>query len=101
MAKALLVAFCRMDSNGLKIALGKRISKIRNSQGLSQDKLCMMVGLGHTYLVDVENGRRNIGFENLCKIAGGLGVTVSELTDIDDFDRLVSGSHDVSSKQRL
>lgn len=87
-----------MDSNGLKIALGRRIAEIRNSQGLSQDKLCMMVGLGHTYLVDVENGRRNIGFENLCKIAGGLGVTVSELVDIDDFNRLVSAPQDDSGE---
>lgn len=41
----------------------------------------LMIGLGHTYLVDVENGRRNIGIENLCKIADGLDVKVSELVD--------------------
>lgn len=40
-----------------------------------------MIGVGHTYLVDVENGRRNIGIENLCRIADGLGIRVSELTN--------------------
>lgn len=39
-----------------------------------------MVGFSHSYLVDVESGRRNIGIENLCKIADGLGVKVSDLT---------------------
>lgn len=82
----MLVAFCFMDADVCKAKLGKRIAELRKSQGLSQDKLCMMIGLGHTYLVDVENGRRNIGFENLCKIADGLGVTVSELTDIGELE---------------
>ena len=38
-----------------------------------------MIGVGQTYLSDIENGRRNIGFENLCKIADGLGIEVFEL----------------------
>ncbi len=56
---------------------------------MSQDKLCMMIGLGHTYLVDVENGKRNIGFVNLCRIADGLGITVSQLVDIPELNELV------------
>lgn len=49
----------------------------------------MMMGLGHTYLVDVENGRLNIGFTNLCRIAEGLGITVSELVDIPELNQIV------------
>ncbi len=49
----------------------------------------MMIGLGHTYLVDVENGKRNIGFVNLCRIADGLGITVSQLVDIPELNELV------------
>lgn len=86
----LLVALCSMNTDDLKKILGRRIAEVRKSQGLSQDKLCLMIGFGHTYLVDVENGRRNIGFDNLCKIASGLGMTVSQLLDIDEFNRVSS-----------
>lgn len=78
-----------MDAEECKRLLGKRIAELRNAQGLSQDKLCMMMGLGHTYLVDVENGRLNIGFTNLCRIAEGLGITVSELVDIPELNQIV------------
>ncbi len=68
-----------MDINDRKKALGQRIRTLREGQGVSQRRLALMIGLGQTYLSDVENGRRNIGFENLCKIADGLGVEVGEL----------------------
>ncbi|WP_239443017.1 helix-turn-helix domain-containing protein [Gordonibacter sp. An230] len=61
--------------------LGQRIRNEREAQDISLRRFALMIGVGHTYLVDVENGRRNIGIENLCKIADGLGVKVSELTD--------------------
>lgn len=70
-----------MDMNERKIKLGKRIRLEREAQGISLRRFALMVGLGHTYLVDVENGRRNIGIENICKIADGLGVKVSTLVD--------------------
>lgn len=61
--------------------LGQRIRSEREAQDISLRRFALMIGVGHTYLVDVENGRRNIGIENLCKIADGLGVKVSDLTD--------------------
>lgn len=81
-----------MNKDTCNRLLGKRIAELRNAQGLSQDKLCMMMGLGHTYLVDIENGRINIGFFNLCKIADGLDITVSELVDIPELNQLLSTS---------
>ncbi len=76
-----------VDTAEHKAALGARIARLRKQQGLSQAKLCLMAGIGHAYLVDVEKGRRNVGFDNLCRIAAALGVTVSELTDIGDPSR--------------
>lgn len=69
-----------MDMNERKIKLGQRIRKEREAQDISLRRFALMIGVGHTYLVDVENGRRNIGIENLCRIADGLGIKVSELT---------------------
>ena len=73
-----------MDLGARKTLLGKRIRKARESQGISQRKFALMIGLGQTYLSDVENGQRNIGFENLCKIADGLGVSIGSLADADE-----------------
>lgn len=70
-----------MDINERKMKLGQRIRSEREAQDISLRRFALMIGVGHTYLVDVENGRRNIGIENLCKIADGLGIKVSELTD--------------------
>lgn len=70
-----------MDISERKMKLGQRIRSEREAQDISLRRFALMIGVGHTYLVDVENGRRNIGIENLCKIADGLGVKVSELTD--------------------
>lgn len=75
-----------MDIGARKEFLGKRIRETRELQGISQRKFALMVGLGQTYLSDVENARRNIGFENLCKIADGLGVSIGYLADVDEGD---------------
>ena len=73
-----------MDISARKILLGRNIRAEREYQGMSQRKFALMVGLGQTYLSDVENGQRNIGFENLCKIADGLGVSIGALTNFED-----------------
>lgn len=71
-----------------KKILGKRIRTQREAQGISLRKFGKMVGLGHTYLVDVEAGKRNIGFDNLCKIADGLGVDIGVLADNPSIDEI-------------
>lgn len=72
-----------MEIKDRKILLGKRIREIREGQGISQRRFALMIGLGQTYLSDVENGQRNIGFENLCKIADGLDVAIGDLADAE------------------
>ena len=59
--------------------LGARIVELRKAQNLSQRKFALMIGINRTYLIDVEHGRRNVAFDNLMKIANGLGVSISEL----------------------
>lgn len=70
-----------MDMNERKVKLGQIIRSKRQEQDISLRRFALMVGFSHSYLVDVENGRRNIGIENLFKIADGLGVDVSDLTE--------------------
>lgn len=59
--------------------LGKRIRKLRQQTGMSQEKFALKIGMDRTYFASVEAGKRNIAIVNIKKIADGLGVTLSEL----------------------
>lgn len=58
---------------------GNRIKALRQSKGLSQEKLALQIGMDRTYYASVEKGKRNIALQNIKKIADGLGVSLSEL----------------------
>lgn len=59
--------------------LGKRIRKLRQQTGLSQEKFTLKIGMDRTYFASVEAGKRNIAIVNIKKIADGLDVSISEL----------------------
>lgn len=59
--------------------LGKRIRKLRQQTGLSQEKFTLKIGMDRTYFASVEAGKRNIAIVNIKKIADGLDVSLSEL----------------------
>ena len=59
-------------------ALGQRIRQLRRSQGLSQERLALMVGVERAYLAKVEAGTRNVSIDVLEKIAGGFGLSLAE-----------------------
>ena len=63
----------------ITVEFGKRIKKLRNVRGISQEKFALSIDMDRTYYATVESGRRNISLENINKIAKGLGVSVSEL----------------------
>jgi transcriptional regulator with XRE-family HTH domain len=53
---------------------GQRVRAERNKLGLSQMAFAEKVGLHFTYISSVERGERNIGLENVLRLAAGLGV---------------------------
>ena len=59
--------------------LGIKIKKLRNEQGISQEKFALLIDMDRTYFASVEAGKRNISIQNIYKIANGLHVTLSEL----------------------
>lgn len=67
------------DENDFLKNLGNRIRKIRNENGLSQEKLAFECELDRTYIGSVERGERNIAIINLRKIAKALKIKVSDL----------------------
>lgn len=60
-------------------ALGQRVRQLRLKRGYSQEAFADHCGVHRTFMGTIERGESNISFQNLAKIAGGLGVTISKL----------------------
>ena len=58
---------------------GSRLKALREEKKISQEKFALSIGMDRTYYASVENGKRNIALENISKIAGGFGISLSEL----------------------
>lgn len=58
---------------------GQRIKKIRNNQGISQEKFALLIDMDRTYYASVENGKRNVSINNIEKIAKGFNISLEEL----------------------
>lgn len=59
-------------------ALGRRIREIRKARALSQEELANLSGLDRSYAGAVERGERNLGIDNLNRIADALEVSPRE-----------------------
>lgn len=58
--------------------VGDRIKTLRNTRGLSQEKLALKANVDRTYLAGVEKGKRNISLKSLEKIINALEVSFEE-----------------------
>jgi transcriptional regulator with XRE-family HTH domain len=58
---------------------GERVRKLRLERGLTQEALAARAGLHSTYVGGIERGERNVGLENILKIARALNVPPSDL----------------------
>jgi len=68
-----------MNADGLEKYFGEAVKNRRLKLNLSQTELARRAGLQRTYLADVERGARNIGIQNVLKLASALGVPVASL----------------------
>ena len=79
--------------NDLLVLLGKRVHELRAAKKWSQEEFAHVSGLHRTYIGQIERGEKNISFENLSKVAGVLGVTLSELlSGLEDGSALCGAS---------
>jgi transcriptional regulator with XRE-family HTH domain len=56
-----------------KSRFGKKVRQLRLAKGWTQEELAERTGLHATYVGGVERGERNLGLDNLLKIARALG----------------------------
>ncbi|HTD08138.1 MAG TPA: helix-turn-helix transcriptional regulator [Solirubrobacteraceae bacterium] len=59
--------------------MGRAIRDARKERGYTQEAFALAAGLDRSYMGAVERGEFNLTLEALLKIAGALGVLVSEL----------------------
>jgi len=59
-------------ANPDRIKPGKTIRKLRLAKGWTQEQLADAAKLHSTYIGGIERGERNVGFDNLLKIARAL-----------------------------
>ncbi len=59
--------------------LATRIRTLRNKRKWSQEELADRAGLHRTYISHIENGKRELSVETLCRVAKGFDISPSEL----------------------
>ena len=70
-----------MTTGAIKARFGESVRSLRTKRGLSQEELAEIAGLHRNYIGGVERGERNVGLENIVKLAGALSVKTKDLFD--------------------
>jgi transcriptional regulator with XRE-family HTH domain len=66
-------------NNRLLKALGQRIRELRMEKGYSQEAFADHCGVHRTFMGTIERGESNLSFQNIAKVAAGLGIPLSML----------------------
>lgn len=61
-----------------QLKIGKAIIKLRTAEGISQEKMALEAKIDRRYMSDIENGKRNISLDILCKIANYFDLSLSD-----------------------
>lgn len=62
-----------------QLAFGRAVRELRKERGVSQEELADEIGLHRTYIGSIERGERNVGLNNVIRIASALDVRASGL----------------------
>jgi DNA-binding XRE family transcriptional regulator len=78
----LRMGFARLRRKGKRMpkstdplaVFGTTLRKLRLRRGLTQQGLAELAGIHRNYEQGIENGHRNLGLKNICKLAAALEV---------------------------
>lgn len=70
----------------IKIRFGSRLRRLRKERGFSQEGFADACGLDRTYVGGIERGERNVGIENIERLAFALSLEVKALFEFGDDD---------------
>ena len=80
-----------MKSNITQTELGKRLSSLRKTKGLSQEELAVRIGVSRTALTQIELGKRSLSALEMHRLSIQLGFSIDDFMG-EEFD--VSSSLD-------
>jgi transcriptional regulator with XRE-family HTH domain len=60
-------------------AFGQRVRQLRTARALSQESLAELAGIHRTYVSGIEHGERNVGIDNIERLAAALEIPLAEL----------------------
>ncbi len=63
----------------IKTEVGRRLRDLREKRGWSQEEMGFQAGLHRNYVGGIERGERNVGVENLAKLAKALKIRPRDL----------------------
>lgn len=66
-------------SERVEIELGTRVRQLREGAGLSAREFALMIGRSKAYVIQLENGHRNISLDTIERIAAGFGISIADL----------------------
>jgi transcriptional regulator with XRE-family HTH domain len=66
-------------SSDIRVQFGNRVRRLRKSKGLTQLELAELLGVGRSYLSQIESGKRDPGLRLIKSIADGLETSLSKL----------------------
>ncbi|QQS44397.1 helix-turn-helix transcriptional regulator [Candidatus Roizmanbacteria bacterium] len=69
----------RQEKQEFAIAFGHHLRKVRESKGISQEKLSIEAGYYHTYVNKIEAGKYSPSLHTVWRLAHTMKMTVSEL----------------------
>lgn len=64
--------------------IGERISSLRKSKNLSIYRISQETGISQNHIRDIEQGRRNPSIDTLSRLIAPLGLSLSELFNVND-----------------
>ena len=67
------------EADDILARFGRKVRKLRQAKGLSQEAFAAECGMDRTYMGGIERGERNVALRNIELIARTLGITLSEL----------------------
>jgi len=73
--------------------LARHLRFLRFTRGWTQEQLAAASGLHRTYISSIERGRRNVGLDNVERLADAFGLSVQELLDGAAFPNPQLASH--------
>lgn len=68
-----------MKVANIKAEVGRRLRDLREEKGWSQEKLGFRADLHRNYIGGIERGERNVGLENIAKLAKALKIRPRDL----------------------